>query len=159
MKRSPAYHAVATALLTIGALGMLSACSRDAGFGGNAEASEVLGSSELRIESVSTRPYLVTGGDVLLRISTGEDLDVSRVQVAANGEDVTEQFRPAGRGVGAGPLVAATRPPLAGSPVHESENRSHGPDGGTNPLHRRLIYGRRGRPVVYQCTLTVAPGL
>ena len=97
MKRSRAYPAT-TALLMIGTLGVLSACSRDGGFGGNAEASEVLGSSELRIESVSTRPYLVTGGDVLLRIRAGEDLDVSRVQVSANGEDVTEGFRPAGHG-------------------------------------------------------------
>ena len=92
MKRSRALPAWAMALLTIAALGLLSACSREGGFGSNAEASEVLGSSELRIESVSTRPYLVTGGDVLLRIRAGEDLDLSQIRVSANGEDVTGGF-------------------------------------------------------------------
>ena len=98
MKRFRACPASATALLTIGAMGMLSACSNDEAFGGNAEASEVRGSSELSIESVSTRPYLVTGGDVLLRIRAGEDLDVSRVRVSANGQDVSERFRLGGHG-------------------------------------------------------------
>ena len=95
--RFRAYAASATALLTIVALGVLSACSPQ-GPGANAEASEVLGSSDLRISSVSTRPYLVTGGDVLLRIEAGEDLDLSRVRVLANGIDVTEQFSPAVQG-------------------------------------------------------------
>ena len=90
--RSRALPASAMALLTIGALGLLSACSREGGFGSNAEASEVLGSSELRIESVSTRPYLVTGGDVLLSIRAGEDLDLSQIRVSVNGEDVTGGF-------------------------------------------------------------------
>ena len=98
MKRSRANPALATALLMIGALSVLSACSGGGGFGANAEASEVLGSSDLRIESVSTRPYLVTGGDVLLRIRAGEDLDLSRVRVSANGEDVTEGFSPSAHG-------------------------------------------------------------
>ena len=96
--RSQTYPVAATALLTIGALGILSACSGEGGLRANAEASEVLGSLQLRIESVSTRPYLVTGGDVLLRIDAGEDLDVARVRVSANGTDVTEQFSPTGHG-------------------------------------------------------------
>ena len=97
--RSRAYPAAATALLTIGALGILSACSGEGGLRANTEASEVLGSSELRIESVSTRPYLVTGGDVLLRIEAGEDLDLSSVRVSANGMDVTARFSLAVNGV------------------------------------------------------------
>ena len=95
--RFRAYPASATAPLTIVALGVLSACSPQ-GPGANADASEVLGSSDLRISSVSTRPYLVTGGDVLLRIEAGEDLDLSRVRVSANGMDVMEQFSPAVHG-------------------------------------------------------------
>jgi hypothetical protein len=79
-------------LWTITALGVLGGCSPAGGPGTNAEASEVLGSSDLRIESVSTRPYLVTGGDVLLRIEAGEDLDLSQVRVSANGMDVTARF-------------------------------------------------------------------
>ena len=96
--RFRAYPASATALLTIVALGVLSACSPEGSPSTSAEASEVLGSSDLRITSVSTRPYLVTGGDVLLRIEAGEDLDLSQVRVSANGMDVTEQFSPAVHG-------------------------------------------------------------
>ena len=96
--RFRAYPASAAALLTIVALGVLSGCSPEEGPGTSAEASEVLGSTDLRITSVSTRPYLVTGGDVLLRIEAGEDLDLSQVRVSANGMDVTEQFSPAVQG-------------------------------------------------------------
>ncbi len=102
MKSSRALPASAMALVTIAALGLLSACSSERGFGSNAEASEVLGSSDLRIESVSTRPYLVTGGDVLLRIRAGDDLDLSEVRVSANGEDVTGEFSRSAQG---GPLI------------------------------------------------------
>jgi len=102
VKRFRTLRASALALVTIGSLGMLSACSREGGFGSKADASEVLGSSDLRIEAVSTRPYLVTGGDVLLRIRAGEDLDLSRVRVSANGEDVTRGFSPSAPG---GPLI------------------------------------------------------
>ena len=98
MKSSRALPASAMALVTIAALGLLSGCSSEGGFGSNAEASEVLGSSDLRIESVSTRPYLVTGGDVLLRITAGDDLDLSEVRVSANGEDVTGEFSPSAQG-------------------------------------------------------------
>ena len=94
MKRSRAYPAWVMALSTIGALGVLSACSSEGGLRANTETSDELGSAELRIESVSTRPYLVTGGDVLLRIVAGEDLDLSGVRVSANGQDVTGQFSP-----------------------------------------------------------------
>ena len=45
-----------------------------------------------------TRPYLVTGGDVLLRIVVGDDLDLSQSRVSANGEDVTERFGPSAFG-------------------------------------------------------------
>ena len=70
----------------------------EGGFVASLEVSKTLGSSELRIESLSTRSYLVTGGDVLLRIAVGEELDPFRVEVSANGADVTGQFRPAARG-------------------------------------------------------------
>ena len=98
MTRSQAYSVSAAALLTVGALGMISARTSEEGFGTNLEGSEGLGSSELRIESLSTRSYLVTGGDVLLRIAAGRELDLSRVEVSANGADVTGQFRPTANG-------------------------------------------------------------
>ena len=54
--------------------------------------------SALSIESVSTRPYLVTGGDVLLRVEVGEGVDATGLEVLANGEDVGARFRAAGDG-------------------------------------------------------------
>ena len=58
----------------------LAACSAGGGPGEGTEAQSTLGASELRIVSVSTRPHLVTGGDVLLRIDLGTDVDESRLQ-------------------------------------------------------------------------------
>ena len=55
--------------------------------------------SALTLESVSTQPYLVTGGDVLLRVGVAEGLDAAEVRVLANGQDVTERFRHAQGGV------------------------------------------------------------
>ena len=109
MIRTRALPASTVALMAIGALGVLSGCASERGFGSNAEASEVLGSADLRIESVSTKPYLVTGGDVLLRVRAGEDLDLSRVRVSANGEDVTGEFKPSGHGGALIGLVAGLK--------------------------------------------------
>jgi hypothetical protein len=66
-----------------------------------AAACSVGGASEsaLTIESVSTRPYLVTGGDVLLRIEVADGADASELTVLSNGQDVTARFRPAGGGM------------------------------------------------------------
>jgi hypothetical protein len=55
--------------------------------------------SALTIESVSTRPYLVTGGDVLLRIEVAQGVDPSELTVVSNGQDVTDRFRPSGDGM------------------------------------------------------------
>jgi hypothetical protein len=52
----------------------------------------------LTLETVSTRPYLVTGGDVLLRIDVAAGTDASDLTVRANGRDVSERFRPAPSG-------------------------------------------------------------
>jgi hypothetical protein len=71
--------------LVAGVAATLGSCSGGGGFVDGTGARAALGASELRIESVSTRPYLVTGGDVLLRVDLGSDLDVAQVEVFANG--------------------------------------------------------------------------
>ena len=81
-----------------GIVASLSACSTQGRLGANPDGTRELGSSELRIESLSTKPYLVTGGDVLLRIEAGEDLDLTDVSIAANGQDVTAVFHLAAGG-------------------------------------------------------------
>lgn len=100
----------AKAMIVVAALGMLSACSRAGGLGARAEGSDGPGGSEFRIESVSTRPHLATGGDVLLRIVGADDPGVSRVEVTANGEDVTGQFHPGEYGRSLIGLVGGLRP-------------------------------------------------
>jgi hypothetical protein len=63
------------------ALPSLAACAMAEAEGAGA----TLDASELRLESVSTKAHLVTGGDVLVRIEVGSDLDASRVELSANG--------------------------------------------------------------------------
>ncbi len=50
------------------------------------------GASEIQVETVSTRPDLVTGGDVLVRIRVPEAVDPARVMVRARGRDVSDAF-------------------------------------------------------------------
>jgi len=72
------------ALIIFAALPALSACT-------TAEAEDAgaaLGAAELRLEAVSTRAHLVTGGDVLVRVEVGGDLDAAYVQLRANGQAV-----------------------------------------------------------------------
>jgi hypothetical protein len=71
--------------IALGAVAASMGCSADGGLASG---------SELRIESLSTRPYLVTGGDVLLGIELGAELNATGLEVMANGRDVTAAFRP-----------------------------------------------------------------
>ena len=68
------------------AAAVLAACSTDA---------RAPGTPAVGIESLSTRPHLVTGGDVLLGVSLGSGMETEAVEIRANGEDVTSAFRPA----------------------------------------------------------------
>jgi hypothetical protein len=76
---------------------VLAGCALGGGSGEGAPAGE-LGASDLRLETVSTRSYLVTGGDVLLRVELGADVDPAAVEVRANGQDVTASFHAADDG-------------------------------------------------------------
>src|ERR1700681_2158724 len=48
----------------------------------------------LQIESLSSRPDMVSGGDALLRVRTSRAVALEQVKVALNGEDVTGKFKP-----------------------------------------------------------------
>ena len=50
--------------------------------------------SALTLETLSTRPWLVTGGDVLVRVALADGVDPAGLEVVANGVDVTDAFRP-----------------------------------------------------------------
>ena len=49
----------------------------------------------LQIHTLSTRPELVTGGDVLLQIAGPANLAAKNLTVRANGRDVSGAFKPA----------------------------------------------------------------
>lgn len=51
------------------------------------------GAEPLRLRTLSTKPWLVTGGDVLLEIQAEPSLNLERLTVRRNGEDVTPLFR------------------------------------------------------------------
>jgi hypothetical protein len=50
------------------------------------------GGGEIGVEAVSTRPDLVTGGDVLIRIRVPVGVDPDRLQVRVRGADVSDAF-------------------------------------------------------------------
>ena len=48
---------------------------------------------DLRIETLSAKPYLVSGGDVLVRIHVPDNVSIHRVEIELNGRDITRRFR------------------------------------------------------------------
>jgi len=59
------------------------------------EAQAIVVKPGISLRAVSTKPWLVTGGDVLIEVSVAAALDVSQVQLSLNGTDVTGIFKPA----------------------------------------------------------------
>ena len=53
-------------------------------------------STEFQITSLSTRPDMVTGGDVLVRIDVPESVALEKAAVKLNGRDITGSFRAEG---------------------------------------------------------------
>lgn len=126
---SRALRAGGMVTLTAGAVSALAACSAGGGVGDGTGAPTALAASEIRIESLSTRPYLVTGGDVLLRVDLGSDLDTSQLEVSVNGRDVTQRFRLADEG---GSLIGLIDGLLEGENEIEARMSGGGP---TTTLH------------------------
>ena len=59
-----------------------------AGFGGGSAA------SGYTIETLSTKPWLVTGGNVLVRVGVPNGASLQSTRVTLNGADVTARFMP-----------------------------------------------------------------
>lgn len=49
--------------------------------------------ADIHIRTVSTKPWLVTGGDVLTEISLGASYNAAALSVRLNGSDISDQFR------------------------------------------------------------------
>lgn len=86
------------ALLLPALLGLLLACSGDepvaTSASGDAQSQAVLNEAAgLRIRTVSTQPWLITGGDVLVEVSLQASFNAAQLAVSLNGRDVSEEFR------------------------------------------------------------------
>ncbi|MEX2583207.1 MAG: DUF6351 family protein [Gemmatimonadota bacterium] len=98
------------------------------------------GTGALRITSVSTRPYLVTGGDVLLRLEGGPGVEAGEIEVTANGVDVTSRFR----GLGEENTMVGL---VTGLPEGESEIEATAPGASAPALLRVTNYPSTG-PII-----------
>ena len=129
------------ATVALFALASLTGCSADGGLASG---------SALRVESLSTRPYLVTGGDVLLAVELADGVDATGLEISADATDVTSAFHasPDGRrfvglveGLNDGASTIEARIP--GGPAAALEVTSH-------PIHGPIISGPHERPYLCQ---------
>ena len=58
------------------------------------ELSSVTAATELRLQTLSTKPWLITGGDVLVELMLPENGNPAALQVSLNGVAITSSFRP-----------------------------------------------------------------
>jgi pimeloyl-ACP methyl ester carboxylesterase len=70
----------------------MTACSTEEPISSSGELATEPASSGLTITALSTQPWLVTGGDVLIDISLAPAIASAPLNVTVNGDDVTEQF-------------------------------------------------------------------
>lgn len=74
-------------------LTMSLSCSTEEQVSTSAAATPAATQSELSLQALSTKPWLITGGDVLVEVTVPENADPAALQVSLNGTVVTEQFR------------------------------------------------------------------
>lgn len=84
-------RALATSVAVTALLGS-AGCAGDASDRAGGEGGP--GPGEIRIVTLSTRPHVVTGEEVLVEVRGGSDVDLTSLTVRANGEEVSGAFRP-----------------------------------------------------------------
>ena len=63
-------------------------------YGSNDDGTRHHGDNKFQIEVLSSKPYLVTGGDALVRVTVKKsDVNLSSVRIELNGNNVTGSFR------------------------------------------------------------------
>jgi hypothetical protein len=72
---------------------LLSFCSTEEPISTSGYAISSLPRSGVVIETLSTKPWLITGGDVLLQITVEPGVDFDSLEVELNGEAVESLFR------------------------------------------------------------------
>ena len=68
----------------------------------------------IEIETLSTKPWLVSGGDVLVEIRVPSGIRAKQVEVLLNGIDVSDAFRPVRRDTRPHPGQRVLRGPVSG---------------------------------------------
>ncbi len=73
---------------------LLLACSTEEPIATSARLSaELPGSTGIRIHTLSTKPWLISGGDVLVEITLDDRLNTRQLRVSLNGSNVSDSFR------------------------------------------------------------------
>src|SRR5271163_2026796 len=80
-------------------------------------------SPAIHITTLSSRPYLISGGDVLVRIELPGDAAIADTRVKLNGKDVTNAFSAEGGSHGLIGLVSGLRPGENGLAVNSGDSR------------------------------------
>lgn len=81
-----------TTLLCLASV-LLFACSTEEQVTTSADPAPVTINPELSLQTLSTKPWLITGGDVLVGVSLPENSNPAGLQIRLNGEAVTDLFR------------------------------------------------------------------
>ena len=80
--------------LWLGVSGLfLVACSTEEPVSTSASPSVAVAESGISITALSTKPWLITGGDVLIEIALIEDLNMAQLSVRLDDRDVSNEFR------------------------------------------------------------------
>jgi Tannase-like family of unknown function (DUF6351) len=111
-------------------------------------------SPAIHITTLSSRPYLISGGDVLVRIEIPGDAAIANTRAKLNGKDVTNAFSAEGRSHELIGLVSGLRPGDNGLVVNSGEFRGRNATAKivlTNyPITGPIIAGPQQQPFV--CT-------
>jgi len=83
-------------LLLSSAILLLCACSTEETVTTTAPVTPVETVSELRLATLSTKPWLITGGDVLVEVTLPANTNPAQLQISLNGTPVSSQFRAIG---------------------------------------------------------------
>jgi len=83
----------ASRILFCNALILFAACSTEETVTTTAEVTPAPVNSELGLRTLSTKPWLVTGGDVLVEVTLPANTNPAQLQVTLNGAPITNQFR------------------------------------------------------------------
>jgi hypothetical protein len=79
-------------MLKLAVLAVATALASGPAYAGNDDGNRHHGDNDFRIEVLSSRPYMVSGGDALVRVTVKKKVSLNKVRIELNGNDVTGAF-------------------------------------------------------------------